>query len=401
MAHIRNRGKRKDGTIRWEARMLVENSWVERSFSSKREAESWLHTQQAALLGGTYVSPRQAERPFSDVLDAWRESWPQRIAPNTQARYESILKKYLIPTFGQLPIGKLTHERVQRYINGLATQTDATGNPKIAPGTVRNVYAVLRTACAKAVRLGMLMTSPCTNIDLPRPNREEMLFLTSNEVSQVPEAIDPHYRVLIYTAAYTGLRAGELAALQIRDLDLLRGVFHVRRAMKDVGGRLELGPTKTHASRTVSLPTFLRNMLEEHLAQARPHPGGTGGPELPLFTMKNGGPLRMRLVHSRYFKRAVAGWTDGWGREHPGALAGDKTHLRFHDLRHTCAALSIQAGAHPKLIAARLGHSSITVTLDRYGHLFPSMEEALADALDAAFAAGDAERVGNVARLRP
>ena len=68
---------------------------------------------------------------------------------------------------------------------------------------------------------------------------------------------------------------------------------------------------------------------------------------------------------------------------------------------HTCAALSIAAAAHPKLISARLSHSSIQVTLDRYGHLFPSMEEALPDALDAAFAAGDAERVGNVARLRP
>ncbi len=150
-------------------------------------------------------------------------------------------------------------------------------------------------------------------------------------------------------------------------------MLHVRRALKDVNGRLKLGPTETHAHRTVSLPTFLRNMLADHLAS--PTSGGSG-PEAPVFTMKGGGQLRHGLVYGRYFKRAVA-----------AALPATKQGLRFHDLRHTCAALSIASGAHPKLIASRLGHSTITITLDRYGHLFPSVEEALAEALDAAFAA--------------
>jgi integrase len=159
----------------------------------------------------------------------------------------------------------------------------------------------------------------------------------------VAEAIDPQYRVLVYTAAYTGLRAGELGGLRRADVDLLRGVLHVRRALKDVNGRLELGPTKTRAQRTVSLPTFLRQMLAEHLSQ--PSPGGTG-PDAPVFTMKGGGRLRHGLVYGRYFRRAVA-----------AALPPETHGLRFHDLRHTCASLSIAAGAHPKLIAARLGHS--------------------------------------------
>src|SRR5213079_1153760 len=124
----------------------------------------------------------------------------------------------------------------------------------IAPGTVRNVYAVLRTACAKGVRLGMLAASPAAQIDLPRQRREEMLFLTADEVRAVAEKIDVHYRVLVYLAAYTGLRAGELLALRRQDLDLLRGVLHVRRALKDVNGRLEFGEVKTEGSRrTITL----------------------------------------------------------------------------------------------------------------------------------------------------
>ena len=83
-----------------------------------------------------------------------------------------------------------------------------------------------------------------------------------------------------------------------------------------------------------------------------------------------------------------------WGSRDLQQLDQAKQHRPFDgglpiDLRHTCAALSIAAGAHPKLIAARLGHSTITLTLDPYGHLFPSVEEALAEKLDAAFAAGN------------
>jgi integrase len=352
------------------------NSEIARSFRTKLEAEDWLASQRASQLRGTYVDARQGDRPFSDLLDAWKQSWTNRLGATTSRRYQSIIDKYLKPEFGHVPIAKVTHERVQRYINRL------NEDPKIAAGTVRNVYGVLRTACAKGVRLGMLHASPCSQIDLPRARRQEMLFLSADEVRAVAEAIDPRYRVLIYTAAYTGLRAGEIAGLERRDVDLLRGVIHVRRALKDVNGRLELGPTKTHATRAVSLPKFLTEMLREHLNDVS---GGTG-PEAPVFTGKGGGRVRMSLVYGRYFKRAVQGWTDKrGGKKHPGVLPERLHKIRFHDLRHTCAALSIQAGAHPKLISARLGHSSITVTLDRYGHMFPSMEEALAEALNAAF----------------
>jgi integrase len=106
--------------------------------------------------------------------------------------------------------------------------------------------------------------------------------------------------------------------------------------------------------------------------------------------LKGGGPLRHGLVYSRYFRRAVRGY-ELRGKKIPGALSPAKHGLRFHDLRHTCASLSIAAGAHPTLIKVRLGHSSIQITIDRYGHLFPSVEEALADALDAVAAQPEPE----------
>jgi len=249
--------------------------------------------------------------------------------------------------------------------------------------------------------MGMLKVNPCTQIDLPSSPREEMLCLTAEEVRAVAEAVDPFYRVLVYTAAYTGLRAGELLALERRDIDLKRGTLSVRRARREVSGHITTGPTKTAGSRrTVSLPAFLRDMLAGHMANV------PIAPDSLVFASKTAKPLRHNLFYRRHFKRAVAGHTDKKGVYHPGVLPPHLHGLRWHDLRHTCASLSIAAGAHPKLIAARLGHSSVQITLDRYGHLFPSVEASLAEALDATFAESAAngtaaDATGTVTELRP
>src|SRR6266511_5127131 len=279
--HVRKRHNR-DGSDR--------RTWHEKTFRTKREAEDLLQSEQGAQLRGDWISPRQSDRPFSEVIEAWKESWSCRLSPTTARRYDSAIDNYLEPKFGKTPVGRITHEAVQRYVNGLASEQDDKGKRVHAPGTVRNVFAVLRTAMAKGVRLGMVKVNPCTDIDLPRARRQEMLFLTGDEVRAVAEKIDAQYRVLIYVAAFTGLRAGELGGLQRQDVDLLRGVLHVRRALKDLNGHLELGPTKTHAQRTIALPTFLRTMMEAHLLAS------DGGPEDFVFRMKGGGPMRHGLV---------------------------------------------------------------------------------------------------------
>jgi integrase len=112
-----------------------------------------------------------------------------------------------------------------------------------------------------------------------------------------------------------------------------------------------------------------------------------------VFTSPERGPLRHGLFVRRQFKPALAKAVKA------NKLPAEKAALRFHDLRHSCAAPLIAEGAHPKLIQVRLGHTSITVTLDRYGHLSPSLEAALADKLDAVFAAGSSP-CARVSQLR-
>jgi integrase len=172
----------------------------------------------------------------------------------------------------------------------------------------------------------------------------------------------------VRVAAYTGLRAGELAGLRVGRVDLLRGRLHVIEALKDQAGTLSTGPTKTHQRRSVPLPGLLVDMLAEHLA------GRAGDPDAFVFVGAKGAPLR----HNNFRRRVFAPAAAACAARDTAFPAG----LRPHDLRHTCAALLIAEGGHPKAVAERLGHRSAKVTLDTYSHVFPSLHDQLTEGLD-------------------
>ena len=275
-----------------------------------------------------------------------------------------------LPTFGKAKIGAIEQVDIRRFVSDLSKRGAAAG-------TIRNTFTVLRLVFGTAVASGAIRVNPCTGVRMPRSPRIEMLFLTPDEILTLANAITPRYRVLIIFAAYTGLRAGEIGALRVGRLNLIRGTVDVVESLANVRGKLVFGPTKTYARRSVGMPRFLSQQLGEHLA-GQPH-----GPRDLVFTSPAGGALRHGLFYQRHFKPAV--------RE-----AGLPENLRFHDLRHTCAALLIARGAHPRAIMERLGHSSIEVTLDRYGHLLPGLDEDLTTGLEHTYqhALGEADGRG-------
>lgn len=151
------------------------------------------------------------------------------------------------------------------------------------------------------------------------------------------------------------------------------------QSYSEVHGRLELGPTKTYQRRTVGLPRFLCDLLAQHVATS----GASDDPGAHVFTDTAGGPLRHSNFYRREFRPAVT-------------AAGLPEALRFHDLRHTCVALLVAQGAHPLAIKERLGHSSIAITMDRYGHLFPSLDAALTEGLEDTFRSAESAFLGTV-----
>ena len=256
--------------------------------------------------------------------------------------------------------------------SGSSTQwRSATGSPGCSnrvstASRIRQSYYLVGAILPAAVESGYLAKSPCVGVKLPHVARREIDPLTTEQVDDLAIAAGPN-GVLIYTLACAGLRWGELAALRRSRCNLLRGRLHVAESLADVNGRLYFGPTKTYQTRTVSLPGFLRDLLAVHLESVAPTPDAL------VFTSPLGAPLRLPNFRRRVWKPAL-----------DRAMLRDDT--RIHDLRHTCASLLIAQGAHPKAIQTHLGHSSIAVTMDLYGHLFPDDLDRLGTALDTAFA---------------
>lgn len=279
------------------------------------------------------------------------------LKPKTRAGYESDLRVHVLPVFGERAVGSIQQVDVRRFVADMV----AGG---AAPGTVRNARKVVRLVLSAAEGSGAIRGNPCNGVRVPMSPKANMVFLSAEQVEALAQAIDPRYATLIRFAAYTELRAGEIGALRVGRLDLLRSRILVAEAVTDVD-RLGLvfGEPKTYQRRSVTLPPFLRDELAAHLS------GRSMTADEFVFQSPTGKVLHHKTFYRRLFKPAVV-------------AAGLPPAMRFHDLRHTCAALCIALGAHPKAIQERLGHSSITVTLDRYGHLFPKLDEALTQRLD-------------------
>jgi len=201
---------------------------------------------------------------------------------------------------------------------------------------------------------------PCRNITLLKIEDTEKRFLTPDEISQLADTIDPRYRALVIAAAYTGCRVGELIALDTDRYQPQKRIIRIERSLAEVRGHLRFGQPKTAAARrAVTLPTWLPQVIDRHLADY-PH-----GPHGLLFTAPQGGPIRRN------------------------ASVGQP--MRFHDLRHSHVALLIAEGAHPAVIASRLGHTSVKTVLDVYGHLYEGLDRNAADTLQPPWDASDVD----------
>jgi integrase len=326
-----------------------------KSFTRKTDAQRFLVGVEDAKLRGAYVPPEAGRDGFAE----WAERWFRTtldLKPGTRRTYRQLLDNQVLPTFGRSTLAGVDRLAVREWVAGMVESG-------LSPSRIRNAHQVLAQVFAAAVEGGRLARNPAAGVRLPKRVEREMLFLDGAQVEQLADAIAPHYRVLVYFLAYTGLRFGEAVALKVRRLDLLRGTCEVVESATEVGSRLEWGTTKTDERRTVRLPRFLAELLGEHLAD-RP-----ADPDALVFTAPMGGPLRERKFLHGQLKPAAQ-------------RAGLPGTLRGHDLRHTAASLLIRQGASVKAVQKTLGHKSAVVTLDRYGHLWPDELEDLAERLD-------------------
>jgi len=350
--------------IGWQARWR-DPAGVERAknFPRKVDAERYLISLESDKLRGRYSDPRLGKTRLVAWLIEW-QSTRMNLSPATRLRDEASIRNHVVPELGDVPIGQIQPVHVAQWVLAL----NAKG---LAPATTRKAYQLLSAALVAAVDNGLIPLSPCRNVKLPRLEKPEMRILESAEIKLLADVIDRRYRAMVLTAAYSGLRFGELCALRTERFDALRKTVRVEKNLSEVGGDFIFKSPKSEASRrTVSAPEFLVEEIAQHLAT---HPDESG----LIFTAPGGGPIRRANFRRRIWKPAVE------------TSVGEP--CTFHDLRHTHAALLISHGEHPKVIQERLGHASIKTTLDTYGHLFDGLDEAAADRLDASWHDSDAD----------
>lgn len=356
MAHIQHRSARPRP---WQVRYR-DPSGRERakSFTRKVDAERFAVTVEADKLRGEWADPRLSKTNLTDWSSRWLQT-KTHLKPKTLVGYESNLRAHVLPRFGRYELRQVSRLDVEEWVAELRSKG-------LGQSGVRQARQILNSMMNLAVETGYLATNPVAGVRIARERQPEMLFLTAEEVERLATAIRPEYSTLVYVFAYGGLRWGELAALRRRRCHLLQSRLEIAESVSEARGELHFGSTKTYRTRMVVIPGFLRDLLAEHLSRSVPD-----DPAALVFTSPKGHPLR-----NTNFRRNI--WYPAL------AEAGLPEGLRIHDLRHTCASLLISQGAHPKAIQAHLGHSSIAVTMDKYGHLFPSDIDALAHSLDRA-----------------
>ena len=360
---------------RWKGRYRAPGGGTRsKTWDRKTDAEKWLRAELGRRDRHEWVDPAMSRTTFADWLPRW-EATRGNLAASTLAMQASLLGNHVEPWFGPWPLGAVTPTDMQAFVTDL-------GAKGLSASTVRQCYLIARSVFGTATDAGLITRTPARSITLPRLPNREMRFLTRDEVETLASAAG-QYRVLVLTAAYTGARFGELAALRIDHLDLLRRRLTVAYTLSDVRGQWSLKSPKTAASRRqIALPRFLCEVLSGLLATVPTSADGF------VFQAPRGGPLRRSN-----FRRRV--WLASVHRS-----VGEP--MRFHDLRHTHVALLIAQGEHPKTIQVRLGHASISTTLDTYGHLFEGLDEGAADRLDAAGAPlARPQTFGAVTQLNP
>lgn len=336
-----------------------------------------------AISTGTFVEA--SPLTVNAYLDKWLEAAARpRLTERTYISYEWLLTKHIRPALGDKKLADIRPLHVQAiYGQMMAAKLKENEEPKpgvtygrgLSARSVRYTHAVLSSAFKQAVRWHMLAHNPCEAVELPRMAQREMLAFSPEEAARfLKAAAEDKFAALFMFALATGMRPEEYLALKWSDVDLARGAATVVRTLIwRKGGEWYFGEPKTSRSRrTVPFPASVLSALQEHkrrqAAERLKAGAGYQNNEL-VFAMSNGRPILLRTLDRRHFKPTLQ-------------RAKLPQSFRLYDLRHSCATLLLAANEHPKVVSERLGHASITLTLDTYSHVLPSMQQAASEKLE-------------------
>ncbi len=340
----------------WSAR---DGRTIRRTFRTLGDARAWRAESQTALWRGGLRAPTRVT--LAEAAEAWlaaaeagvirtRSGDPYK--PSALRGYEQALRLRVLPELGRLRLSAVTARAVQDLIDTWV----ASG---LGASTVRNTLLPLRAIYRRAVGRDEVLVNPTRGLALPAYRGRRERVACPEEATALLAALPIEDRAVWATALYAGLRRGELRALRWGDVDFDHGLIRVERSWDDKTG--PIAPKSRAGRRRVPLAKPLRTLLTEHRLQQ------SAGADL-VFGRSRGRPLAAEALT----QRAKRIWS-----------AHGVSSIGLHECRHTYASYMIAAGVNAKSLSSYMGHSSITMTIDRYGHLMPGDEQHAAGLLEA------------------
>lgn len=325
-------------------------------FEKKTEAQAALRKALEELenTGGVFEPTTIS---FSDYLDYFIENYIEiNLRENSQRARKHIIKNHIKPEFGKYKIMQITSQALQRFITKKSKE--------YSKNYISMIHATLSTAFKMAVEWEFIKTNPMDRVKVPKRDDHEMdkkiKTLSLEEVNRCIKRLrNTHHYIPFIIAFHTGLRSGEVAALQWSDIDFNNSMLSVTKRLDYSANKKdwEFKPTKTRSSnRTIALGSELTNILKSHKVEQKKNKLKYGEYYTEndfICTFENGQIVTTKTISrvSKIIKRDL------------------KIDFNFHMLRHTHATMLLEAGINPKVVQERLGHSTVSITLDTYSHI--------------------------------
>jgi integrase len=354
-----------------------------KTFPLKKEANAFLAEMETSKSRGAYVSPHAGRTLFGDHAEKWMGSWNTAIT--TAARDRSMMRNHVMPRWGAVQLGKISHLELQTWVSELGERRSAA--------TVTRCHLLVSAVLRSALRNRLIPFNPAEEVRVPRIREHDRLLdriiSRADLRDKLLPAVPPRHRAVVATSAGAGLRWGEVVGLRIDAIHLDAATADVVRTIVEVSGNTSFKPFPKSAAgrRQVPLPRWLVAIIREHLSHWPTEPNA------PIFANEVGAPLRRTLFRSRIWRPSlvragllgkvegdgpyVGSWTDATGRAHDQKFSSypavvrevarqQAGGMRFHDLRHSYATWLVDDGVPVNMVQRVLGHEKSSTTLDLY-----------------------------------
>ena len=379
----KKRGANGGGTIRqradgtWEARITLGTNPgtgkpLRKSIYGKTQKEVRQKMQKALVEVDEGVYTQQSKTTVKQWMETWLSEYTGDVKDSTRTSYRQHMNNHIIPALGAVKLSELTPAACQKFVNDLSRVKGLSAK------TVKNVHGVLHHALKQAVRLGYMRMNPTEACTMPRIEKAKIEPLDAPEIKRLLDVLgDDVYSDVLRVDLFTGMREGEILGLQWSCVDFDQGTITIEKQLsrpRVKGDEYRFTSLKNDKPRTIQPAPFVMQILKRQRrrqAEQRIQAGGAwddcGFPDL-VFTSETGKYLNYTIV-LRHLKKAL---------ESAGLPV-----KRFHDLRHTYAVSSLQAGDDVKTVQENLSHHTAAFTLDQYGHVTESMRQASAQRMEA------------------